>query len=407
MKVRTGLHFPWRRISLGSARAQLRDFITSLAYRALDILELAERKSFLESEIQKAFRFHRVEILSRPEGAERFSASSTRVRDLLSRLSGILEGTRKPFLNVAVAKEIGVSAIMRLVDATYVFPIRKAGLSQALLLVDSSPREDLGRSLEKALLDVCSQLAVVLENSNLIRKKLELERALAKQAQIVQLGEMAARIAHEIRNPLSAIKTIVQVMREDAGLSLKYSQDLDLITGEIDRLADSVSRLLDYARPLPEQQQTIHLRAEAEAALSFLSRDLKQHRVVVENKIPAELPPLTGSAGVFREIFLNLVLNAMQAGGDGTHIWLRAQEGELEDRSECFVLLVVEDDGPGIQPEAREKIFTPFFTTKQRGTGLGLAIVKRNVEYLGGHVAVESPAREVHGTRFLLHFPVS
>jgi signal transduction histidine kinase len=153
-------------------------------------------------------------------------------------------------------------------------------------------------------------------------------------------------------------------------------------------------------------REKVRLRDAAESALSFLCRDIEQQEIAIENEIPQELPPVDSNPTALREIFLNLFLNSFQAGGRGTRIRLQAWEGALADGSERYILLVVEDDGPGISPELQGKVFVPFFTTRQRGTGLGLAIVKRNVEHMGGRISLESPARDGHGTRFLMHLPL-
>jgi signal transduction histidine kinase len=368
-------------------------------------MDLAERKSFLEQEIRRVFDFQRVEILERPAGPERFSSESTRVRDLLTRVMGIIDGTRQPFLSHAIAKELGVAAILGPLRGTYAFPMRHGGSKLGLLVIDSSPQMELNKVIVDSLQSLTNQVAIVLENSSLLDKKIELERKLAKQAQMVQLGEMTARIAHEIKNPLSSIKTIVQLMLEDPALCTTYGRDLDLINGELDRLRDSAAQLLTFARPAPEMQTQVKLRDEAESALNFLARDFQSSGVQAVNEIPENLPPVMGNSSVFREIFLNLMINALQAGSAGMHLWLRAGEGMLEDGSERFILLTVEDDGPGIRAEALAKVFDPFYTTKQKGTGLGLTIVRRNIEHLGGHVTVESPARGGIGTRFVIHLP--
>ncbi len=164
--------------------------------------------------------------------------------------------------------------------------------------------------------------------------------------------------------------------------------------------------MLNFARPSRELQGGACLREVADSVLSFLERDLKTQESSVSNEIPADLPHVAGNAPLFREVFLNLILNALQAGGTGMEIWLRAWEGAVEDGAERFVLLVVEDSGPGIPPALQAKIFMPFFTTKQLGTGLGLTIVRRDIEHLGGRITVESPARQERGTRFLMHLPL-
>jgi len=387
--------------------AALEDFIIALPSRALAILDPQERKAFLEREVRQAFGFRRAEVLLRPEGPERFSSESIRVRDLLSRVQGILEGTGRAFLNKAVGSELGVAAILRPLGGTYAFPIRQGKTTLGILVIDSAPRTQLPAATERALISLCGQAALVLENSQLLRAKWKLQDKLAQQAQLAQLGEMTARIAHEIKNPLSSIKTIVQIMQEDASLEEQHAADLAMIVQEIDRLSASVAQLLDFARPGPEPRGSVRLQEIIPSVVEFMQRDIEQLSASVEVQIPESLPAVAGGAAVQREIFRNLILNALQAGEGGTRIFLQAWEGILEDGSEKFALVVVEDNGPGIAPEVRKRIFDPFFTTKQRGTGLGLAIVQRNVEYLGGQVAAESPAREGKGTRFLLHLPLA
>src|SRR5438093_473712 len=112
MTARNGIRIPWSLASSGKKRRELREFVSGLASRALGILDLPERKSFLEDEIKRTFGFRRAEILFRPEGPERFSTASTRVRDLLARVLGVLDGIRRPFLNQAVTHEIGASALL-------------------------------------------------------------------------------------------------------------------------------------------------------------------------------------------------------------------------------------------------------------------------------------------------------
>ncbi len=400
-----GLHISWKKSSTEESRAILREFVARLASRALGILEPAERQVFLQDEIKRAFGFVRVEILLPPEGPERFSSESTRVRDVLSRVLGILEGTKRPYLNPATAKEIGVGAILQTLCATHAFPIEQGRNRVGLLVIESG--SGLDSPTEAVIQTLCTQLALVLENSDLLRSKLRLQEELAQQAQMVQLGEMTARIAHEIKNPLSSIKTIVQVMQEDSGLASQYGRDLELINSEIDRLKGSITQLLNFARPGMQERERVSLRDAAESALNFLRRDIEQQNFSIEDGVPAELPAIELNPAALREIFLNLLLNAFQAGGPGTHIRLQAWEGALADGSEKYLLLVVEDDGPGIAPELQARVFTPFFTTRQRGTGLGLAIVKRNVEHMGGRISLESPARDGRGTRFLIHLPLS
>ncbi len=401
-----GFFRKWGLGAVSAAKESHQEFASRLAFRALALLDPAERVSFMEQEIRHEFGFRRVEILLRPEGPERFSSESVRIRDVLSRLSGVLEGTRLAFIGEAAAKELHLLPILETVNATYVFPLGQSQIRQGVLLLDSHPQRQLKPEIENWLQAVCDQVSIVLENSSLLQGKLALQNLLSRQAQMVQLGEMTARIAHEIKNPLSAIKTIVQVMQEDASLHPQYTRDLELIVNEMDRLNGGVMQLLSFARPGVQADEAVELHEVVESVFQFLERDIQKANLVIETEIPSDLPAVQGTQTLFREILLNLVLNAIQACGSGSRILLQAWEGMLEDVSERFVLLVVEDDGPGVPSEIQEKVFAPFFTTKQRGTGLGLAIVKRDVEQLGGRIILESPAREGHGTRILIHLPV-
>ncbi len=396
--------FPWIRLPTASRRDSRQEFVAGLAIRTLGILEPAERREFMETSIREFFGFKRAEILLKPEGPERFSSESTRVRDMLSRILGILEGIQQPFLSKAVGREYRVAAVLSDMDASYLFPIRSGDARLGVLVIDTSPLAGLDPGTEDSLVDVCSQVALVLENSSLLQGKLELQHTVARQAQMVQLGEMTARIAHEIKNPLSAIKTIVQVMQEDPALHPHYTKDMQLISDEVSRLGQSVMQLLNFARPGPSSNERVSIRAAAESAVQFLERDVSRESMAIENEIPQNLPELPGSISAFREIFLNLILNAIQAGAH--RLRFDAWEGILEDGSEKFVLVVVEDDGPGIAPEVGDRVFEPFYTTRQRGTGLGLAIVRRDIEHLGGRITLESPARDGRGARFLIHLPI-
>ncbi len=398
----------WLKLLGRSSPSLSHDAVTGFASRTLGIIEPEERKTFMEGGIKRLFGFQRVQILVRPEGAERWTSESTRVRGILGRVTGILEGSRAAFLNEVVAGRLGASALLDAVSATYVFPIRQRQSTLGLLLVDSTPRRNLAAEEEHTLVTLCDQVALVLENSSLLKSKLELQHTIAAQAQMVQIGEMTSRIAHEIKNPLSAIKTIVQVMQEDPALHLTYAQDLELIRSEIDRLTATVGRLLNFAAPVREPRESVLLSELAGSVITFLQRDMQAVRIKGENEIPAQLPPVSGTGAAFREVFLNLLVNSIQAADDHTtFVRLTAWEGILEDGSERFVMLVVEDDGPGIPAEVQDRVFEPFFTTRQRGTGLGLAIARREIEHIGGRISLESPTRDGRGTRFLIHLPVA
>ncbi len=193
---------------------------------------------------------------------------------------------------------------------------------------------------------------------------------------------MAATVAHEIKNPLSAIKSIAQVMREDDELSLEYARDLSLIVGETDRLSQSVTQLLSFARrqsaealPLPVAE-LIH----SIVALFRASADQQNIRLNTKVDTDKELPGTIVPA--VRDALSNLLLNALQAIPEGGKVAIVASETGKE------LVITVQDSGPGISPALAAKIWEPFFTTKQRGTGLGLAIVRKRMEEVDGSAEI-------------------
>ncbi|MBI1764507.1 MAG: hypothetical protein HYR56_24040 [Acidobacteria bacterium] len=267
-----------------------------------------------------------------------------------------------------------------------------------LLLVRGS-EQDLTAEKREVLTVLSGHLAAALENCQLLEEKVKLEQELAESARLAALGQMAATVAHEVKNPLSAIKSIAQVMREDEAVSREYGRDLDLITGEADRLSRSVSQLLSFSRPSVVAAAPASLRATVDETLALTRNELNERRVRVESDLQFD-PQLSGeTSAALKEILLNLLLNAAQAIQHDGVITLSS-----EPRADAWQFSVC-DDGPGVPAELQAKIFEPFFTTKQRGTGLGLAIVARRVRELGGTIKVQSPLEDARGTRFVLEFP--
>jgi signal transduction histidine kinase len=285
------------------------------------------------------------------------------------------------------------------VRAQACYVLWREGRVVGLLLVGGT-RMDLTVEKREVLAVLAGHLAVAVENCLLLEEKVKLERELASRERLAALGQMAATVAHEIKNPLSSIKSIVQVMREDESLGADYSRDLALINGEIDRLNRTVSQLLSFSRPAVVAASSAPLRAIVDGVLALLRPELSARGARVETRLQVD-PRLAGAeAAALREALTNLVLNAAQALEGGGEIRIES------DRSEDGRLRIsVIDDGPGVKEELREKVFEPFFTTRQRGTGLGLAIVARRLRELDGTIALSSPVEAGRGARFDLLLP--
>jgi len=222
------------------------------------------------------------------------------------------------------------------------------------------------------------------------------EERLAQQAALAQVGQMAAVVAHEVRNPLAGIKGAIQVMmsrRQPADAELPVMRD---VVARIDALSGLINDLMVFARPRPIQPSRVHLRPLLAEAVTLLRRDPAGSALDVAIEGPDV--PLTADAELLRSTVLNLMLNAAQAMAGRGRLTLTA--GAADGRWS----LEVRDTGPGIPPEIRHLVFEPFFTTKSRGGGLGLPIARRTAELHGGTLSLECPPGG--GAAFTLTLPL-
>ena len=271
-------------------------------------------------------------------------------------------------------------------------------------ILTEGPGGKLTREQHAALRFVAPQIVAAIETGRLVEGKIQLERELAERSRMASLGQMAATVAHNIKNPLSSIKTIVQLMQEDEGLTSTHGQDLSLINSEIDRLTHSVSQLLKFSKPTVLTAARVDLGEVLERILLIFRPDAERRNIHLALELEARPLPVRGSEEVFSEIFQNLIVNALEVSKGPSQVKVRGKIAGVADRPR--VLIQVEDEGPGIAPEIQEKIFMPFFTTKQKGTGLGLAVVQRRVMDLSGEVACISPISSTGGTRFDVTLPL-
>ena len=271
-------------------------------------------------------------------------------------------------------------------------------------------------SEKRAILDVlASQVAVEVESCRLVEEKVRLERELVNREHLARLGQMAAQVAHEVKNPLSAIKSIAQVMREEEALS-GYDQDLSLIVSEIDRLNRTVSQLLAFSRPSHADSRPVQLSDLISATVTLAAGEAKERGVDLKVDSVADVTLTGPQAGALREALSNLVINAVQATEAGGEVNVEATVQTVAAAARrispggavtATLILSVTDSGPGIPPDVQKRVFEPFYSTKSRGTGLGLAIVQRRVVEIGGSVELTSPAENDQGTRFRLVVPVA
>lgn len=204
-------------------------------------------------------------------------------------------------------------------------------------------------------------------------------------------------LAHEIRNPLGIIKTSSQVLRMKSSLPPEGERMVGFVLDEVERIDHLVYELLDYARPRTLDWQPVDVNAELVGVLAFAAPDLERRGIRVTREMAEQDCIIQADAAQLHQVFLNIVLNAMDAMPKGGELTCCVQ------READMVTVTITDTGPGIDPAVRDRLFEPFVTTKPRGTGLGLARVRHILEQHGGTVACESVVGE--GTAFTFRLP--
>jgi signal transduction histidine kinase len=229
------------------------------------------------------------------------------------------------------------------------------------------------------------------------------ERAVTESRHSRAMAELSASIAHEIRNPITAAKSLAQQIAESptAAENAEYAA---VVVSELDRVERSIAHLLRFAREEPRRTSRIRLSEPVVAALDLLADRLAQAGVAVDRDL-AKAGSVEGDVEQLRRVFANVVGNAIDAMTEArvARPRLEIRAGENLAGTEAWVTIA--DNGPGITPEAKDRIFAPFYTDKKGGTGLGLALCRKVVEEHRGTISVESEPGQ--GARFVITLPAS
>ncbi len=248
------------------------------------------------------------------------------------------------------------------------------------------------------LLSVCCYgLQVLFEKQR--RAAEEMREFNTRQEQLHSAGRLAAQIAHQIKNPLGIINnaaySLQRAIQEGKG---DTTQPLQIIREEVERADRTITKLMGYAQLAEGKVERLQVVEELDRAVAEVFPPGTHPDVRVEKDYSDHLPVLLMQRGHLSEVLVNLLQNAREAIASRGRIKVTARLGPDES-----VILTISDDGPGIPKDRVEKIFQPYFSTKEKGTGLGLPIVKHNTEIYGGSVKVESELGK--GAKFVLHLP--
>ncbi|MGA1869813.1 MAG: ATP-binding protein [bacterium] len=270
-------------------------------------------------------------------------------------------------------------------------------------------------NLDKEIqIESCDEFGVMARSFNqmarsLKKSKQELKKTyqqLAQKEKMAALGEFTANVAHEIKNPLSIIKSSAQILTDETKTADEKAEFGAYINDEINLLNMKVLNLLNFANPKPASFSEVDLNEIIEKKICFWeSQRLEERKIRITRKFNRAIPHLWLDEEQVGEITLNMILNACDAMQDGGELIISTENFPMHSDKPEYVRLEFKDRGIGIPQENVKKIFDPFFTTKRKGNGLGLSIVYMIVENHKGRIDVES--EEGKGTKFTILFPVT
>src|SRR5919202_2323828 len=286
------------------------------------------------------------------------------------------------------------------------------GMSGEIVLTDPDTHEQLTMAVTSTevrddLGAVAATVSVMQDVSRLRElERRRIEQILFDSEKLAATGRLAASIAHEINNPLEAIKNALYLLSNKIAPDDPNAKFLQIATKETDRVSRILRQMLGFYRP-PKMEPT-DVNRVIEESEALIEKHLRQHRVRIENSLDADLPPIIASADQLKQVLLNLMLNAQQAMPDGGTLYVSTRVSHGADPEFLMadsVLIQIRDTGNGIAEEHAPHIFEPFFSTKEeKGTGLGLWVSQGIVQAHGGSIKLRS--REGRGTVFNVALPI-
>ena len=292
-------------------------------------------------------------------------------------------------------------AVMRKLDLIAVFRINDHYVDGCLLLGAAATGDRLSDEQLNTVSLLVDQYAATIHNRQLEEARKTAERRAVQQEKLSTLGLLSGSLAHELKNPLSSMRTIVTLLGEDLGANCEQSKDVELIVSEIDRLTQTTQRLLDFSKPSDASTLGVAPDAVIERLMHILDHLARQHRVKVTTDLQLGEVFVESTDASLSEILFNLIKNAIEAvrESDGAEVWISTSAAKTEDK----IIITIADNGPGIAANLQDQIFEPFVTGKTDGTGLGLYLVGERVRELHGTVSCTT---ETTGTVFEVELPI-
>jgi signal transduction histidine kinase len=283
-----------------------------------------------------------------------------------------------------------------------IFPLRRMARTAKEFTAVSSPAVEtssideldaVGRHLRRLMADVVDTQTSLQQS----------QERLSSAEKLASVGKLAASVAHEIRNPLAAVKMWLFSLRKAVGNRTDLDEKFQIITEEISRLEGIIRNFLEFSRPPALKCEHVPLGAIVQKTLVLLQRQIEEKKFIIYSEIPAD-PIIHADPQQIQQVLINLLNNAFEATPEGGRIQVFARP-EIDAGGRSMAVLRIQDSGPGVPEKVRQHIFEPFFTTKEQGTGLGLCIAANILARHGGRLVLEESSKT--GASFAMWLPLA
>jgi two-component system NtrC family sensor kinase len=408
--------------ALFKKRLDYRETLLRSSREMVSVVDLKELSNRLVQTVGRALGIQKVSLFLLDEGKSVFSMAASRETEgesdsaVITKMDpvvrSLVEGNQaivREELATATQQREAQRAAAKMLElgAEISVPIvSKEKLIGILNLGHKEEREIYSHEDLELLATLANQAAIAIENARLYENLKQSQETLRRADRLSSLGLLTAGLAHEIRNPLVAIRTFTQLLPEryeDAefregfqGLALK----------EVDRICGLINDLLSFARPSRPNVAEENVNDVVDGIARILETEAKEKGVEIKRNFAAELPRIWIDREQMKQVFMNLILNAIQAMRDGGTLFISTRLYSKNESGENgrFLQVEIRDTGIGIPEENLQHIFDPFFTNKDEGSGLGLSISHQIVQEHGGYIVVESKLGK--GTSFFINLPV-
>ena len=310
----------------------------------------------------------------------------------------LAKGTNIPELNGVVKK-------MSFLESEVSIPLVSKGTLIGIINLGYKFNKDIYSHEDIELLNtLANQTAIAFENARLYEDLKKSKSYIRRADRLASLGTLTAGLAHEIRNPLVAIKTLTQLLPERLDDEEFRNQFLQIAAGEVDRISSLVNELLDFARPSDPKLEQEDINTVLDGMILLISTETKKKQINIIKNYAPDLPLVQIDREQIKQVFLNVLLNGIEATSENGKIMVQTRSF-IKPGGDPYIQVEVSDTGCGIPPDYIEDIFNPFFTTKSTGSGLGLSISNQIIQDHKGYIVVESQLGK--GSSFFINLPVN